>query len=176
MSPENSQSIHSAPYRAGPKAREHEWMKIKKMLSQQVIEPAHMSWLAPILFAPRKGGSLPFCVDYRRLTAVTKRDSYPIPCMDKCINYLGEVAVFSTPDANSGNWQVKVDEADQDKTAFTDRHGLCRFLRMPFGFKNAPRIFHRAMKVVLSPEKWQYAIVNLDNIVVFFRSPSNEIA
>lgn len=70
--------------------------------------------------------SLRFCIDYRKLSAVTIRDSYFLPRMDESIDSLGELTGFSTADASSGYWQIDIDERDPDKTAFTSNHGLHR--------------------------------------------------
>lgn len=72
---EKTQPIRSAPYRDGPKTREFEEAEIDKMLLQEVIEPAQTEWATPIAFASKKDGSLHFCVEYKKLNAVTKRDS-----------------------------------------------------------------------------------------------------
>ena len=74
----------SAPYRAGPKARELEEAEIKKQLEAKVIEPAQSEWGAPVLFVPKKCGKLRFCVDYRKLNSMTIKDAYPLP---SCLLY-----------------------------------------------------------------------------------------
>lgn len=74
------------------------------MLSHKVMEPAQTEWAARIVFALKKDGSICFCVDYRKLNAVTKRDSYAIPRMDECIHSLGEVEVFPTLDTDIVYW------------------------------------------------------------------------
>lgn len=65
------------------------------------MEPAQMEWASPILFAPKKDGTLQFCVDYGKLNAVTKRVFYSIPWMNECFAFLGDAAVSSMLDANS---------------------------------------------------------------------------
>ena len=110
------------------------------MLAIDVIEPVTSEWAAPVVFAPKKDGLQRFCVDYRRLNAVTVRDSYPISRMDECIDSLGDSQVFSTLDCNVGYWQIEIEEEDKDKTAFVTHHGLFRFKRMPFGLRNAPSL------------------------------------
>ena len=84
--------------RAGPKERELEKMEIDKMKESGVIQPSTSERAAPIVFAPKKDGTLRFCIDYRRLNLVTIRDSYPIPRMDECIDSLGHAEIFSTLD------------------------------------------------------------------------------
>ncbi|CDF38306.1 unnamed protein product [Chondrus crispus] len=89
-----------------------------------------------------------FCVDYRKLNAVTVRDSYPLPRMGECIDSLG-------------------DATDRDKTTFASHSGLYRFLRMPFALKNAPATFQRAVDIILSRVKWETALVYLDDCGFF---------
>lgn len=60
--PENSQPIHSVHYCVDPKDREFERMEIGKMLLQRVIKPAKTKQAAPIVFHPKKEGSLRFYV------------------------------------------------------------------------------------------------------------------
>lgn len=115
--------------------------RMDKMLLEGVIEPAHTHWAAPTVFAPKKDGSPCFCVDYRKLNAISKRDVYPIPRTDACVESLGEDAFFSTVDADSRYWQVELVYEDLDETAFTSHCGLYRFERMPHELRNAPSPF-----------------------------------
>jgi hypothetical protein len=88
--------IHAKPYRAGPRAMENEASEVQRMLKEGVIEPASSKWASPVVLVPKPDGSMRFCVDYRRLNTLTKRDSYPLPRMDECIDSLGDAPLFST--------------------------------------------------------------------------------
>ncbi len=77
-------------------------------------------------------------VNYRKLNAITVRDPYPIPRMDKCIDSLRSAKIFSTLDCNSGHRQIPIAEKDRDEAAFVCHSGLYCFRRMPFGLTNAP--------------------------------------
>ena len=102
--------IAQPPYRAGPRLfrpcsvlqRQAEQAEVDRMLEQGVIEPTQSAWAYPVLLVPKPDGSLRFCVGYRRLNAVTIRESYPLPRMDECIDSLGDPNVFTTLDCNSG--------------------------------------------------------------------------
>lgn len=166
----DSQPVQAVPYRAGPKMREHEKAEIDKMLKAKVIEPSTSEWASPIVFAPKKDGTLRFCIDYRKLNAMTIRDSYPIPWMDECIDSLRNAAVFSTLDANWGYWQVPIRPDHRPNTSFTSHFGLYQFLRMPFGLKNAPATFQRLMDRILGSVRWQFALVYLDDVIIFSRT------
>ncbi|CAN8076123.1 unnamed protein product [Agarophyton chilense] len=162
-----SRPISQPPYRAGPRTRQIEEENVSKMLEEGVIEAAQSAWASPVVLVPKPDGSLRFFIDYRKLNAVTVRDTYPLPRMDECIDSLGEANVFTTLDANSGYWQVPVAEDDQDKTAFACRAGLYRFKRMPFGLTNALATFQRTLDILLSRYKWKTCLVNLDDLIIF---------
>lgn len=97
----NAKPSFQKPHCAGPVQRKLE-EDIEKMVNLDVIEPATSEWAAPIVFAPKKCGSLCFCVDYLCLKAATVRDSYPISRMDNFIDSLATAKVFLTLDCNSG--------------------------------------------------------------------------
>ncbi|UYV81241.1 hypothetical protein LAZ67_20000442, partial [Cordylochernes scorpioides] len=67
-------------------------------------------------------------------------------------------------------WQIEVDEADREKTAFITPDGLYEFLVMPFGLCNAPATFERMMDKILKGLKWTMALCYLDDIVVYSKS------
>ncbi len=122
-----SKPVYTQPHRAGLKARAHEEEEINRMLSMGVIEPARSEWTSPIVLVPKSDGSLRYCVDYRRLNALTVREAYPLPCMDEYIDSLGDATVFATLDCNSGYWQIPVHPDNRNETTFTSHFGTFRF-------------------------------------------------
>ena len=136
------------------------------MLEKGVIEPTHSPWASPVVLVAKKDGSTRFCVDYRKLNAVTKPDVFPLPRIDDCLDVLEGAKYFSTLDLNSGFWQVKMQESSAEKTAFTTHCGAFEFRVMPFGLINAPSTFQRLMERVLeglTPVKCQ---VYIDDVLV----------
>jgi hypothetical protein len=111
------------------------------MLDQQIIRPSQSQWSSPVVLVRKKNGKLRFCVDYRKLNNVTKKDRYPLPRIDELLESLSEASWYTTLDLASGYWQLKVREEDKAKTAFVTKHGLFEFNVMPFGLCNAPATF-----------------------------------
>lgn len=72
------------------------------MIKKSVIETAMLEWASPVGFAPKKDEKLRFCVNYRKLSAMTVRDPYPLPRIEKCIKSLENATIFSTADCISG--------------------------------------------------------------------------
>ena len=115
----------------------------------------------------KKDGTTRFCNDYRRLNQVTKVDAYPLPHIEDSLNTLGGARFFCSLDLASGYWQVEMDAADREKTAFVTQGGLYEFRVMPFGLVNAPATFERLMERVLRGIAWSECLVYLDDILVF---------
>ena len=145
-------------------------LEVSKMLTAGVIEPATTDWASPVILVAKTDGTLRFCVYYRKLNALTVKDSYPLPRIDEYLETLGDAAIFSTLDCNSGYWQIPVAKADRDKTTFTCHEGCYRFKRMPFGLCNAPATFQRTLEILLAGLRWKSCLVYLDDIIVFYRS------
>ena len=141
--------------------------EIRKMLKEGVIEPADGPWASPIVLVRKKDGTVRFCVDFRKVNQVTKKDAYPIPRIDDSLDALSGSQFFSTLDLVSGYWQVDVHPKDKEKTAFGTHMGLFQFRKMPFGLCNAPSTFERLMERVLKGLQWHICLLYLDDIVVF---------
>jgi len=120
------------------------------MLSKKIISPSKSPWASPVVLVQKKDGSIRFCIDYRKVNAVTRKDAYPLPRVDDTFDTLAGSSWFSTLDLKSGYWQVEVNPSDREKTAFCTQQGLFEFNVMPFGLCNAPATFQRLMNLVLA--------------------------
>lgn len=105
-------------------------------------------------------------MDYRKLNKVTKKDVHPLPRIDESLERLRHSTLLSSIDLRTGYWQIKVNERDRDKTAFTP-HWLYEFKVLPFGVRTAAATFQRMVNAVLSGLKWQACLVCLEDVVVF---------
>ena len=83
--------------------------------------------------------------------------------------------IFTTFDCNAGYWQVPVAPEDRNKTTFTSYLGTFRYTRMPFGLRNAPATFQRALDIILSGVRWQSCLIYLDDVIVFSRSTDEHL-
>jgi transposase InsO family protein len=144
--------------------------EVQKMLRDGVIRPSQSPWSSPITLIGKPDGSIRFCVDYRKVNAVTERDSYPIPHIQELLDTLQGSKIFTTLDLRSGYWQVDLHPDDIPKSAFICHCGLYEFTRLPFGLVNAPSQFQRLMNMVLSEHIGKICLVYIDDIVIFSKT------
>ncbi|KAL1131203.1 hypothetical protein AAG570_010821 [Ranatra chinensis] len=113
----------------------------------------------------KKDGSYRFCVDYRKVNAVTRRDAYPLPYVSHILDRLRNARYLSSLDVKSAYWPLS--EESKERTAFTvPGRELFQFTRMPFGLHNSPATWQRLIDQVLGPELERHVFVYLDYIIV----------
>lgn len=139
---------------------------VQDMLDHGVIQPSCSPWAAPVVLVLKKDGSTRFCIDYRKLNTVTKKDAYPLPRIDQTLDALANANLFSSIDLISGYWQIELDPSDKENSAFTTSCGLYEFNVMPFGLCGAPNTFQRLMETVIAGLQWEICFVYLDDVII----------
>ncbi|GMF48821.1 unnamed protein product [Phytophthora fragariaefolia] len=107
--------------------------EIQQYLELGLIRPSTSPWASPVLMIRKSDGDIRFCIDYRKLNAVTVKDCYPMPLIDDILDVLRGAKLFSTMDIASGYWNVPMHENSVSKTAFTCKYGLYEWMVMLFG-------------------------------------------
>ncbi|CAM5089101.1 unnamed protein product [Eretmochelys imbricata] len=161
----NAHPIRVQPYRVSPQAKTAIDREIQDMLQMGVICPSGSAWASPVVLVPKPDGEIHFCVDYRKLNAVTHPDNYPMPRIDELLEKLGRAQFISTLDLTKGYWQVPLDESAKERSAFTTHLGLYEFNVLPFGLRNAPTTFQRLVDGLLVG-LGEYAVAYLDDVAI----------
>ncbi|GBL98850.1 Retrovirus-related Pol polyprotein from transposon 297 [Araneus ventricosus] len=153
-----------------PLARKEAERLDNEMVENGIIKELSGPWASLIVLVKKKDGSTRFCVDYRKLNEITKKDSYPLPQIDDTPDALNGSQWFTTLDLKSGYWQVEIRPEDREKTAFTTGQGLWQFKVMPFGLCNTAATFKRLMEAVLRGLSSEACLVYLDGIIIVGRT------
>ena len=130
-------------------------------LSKGFIGPSAAPYASPILMARKPGGGLRFCVDYRKLNLITRKDRYPIPLVDELMGRLSDAKVYTKLDIRQGFHRIRLDPDSSDLTTFRTRYGTYKYNVLPFGLTNGPAAFQRFINDTLGMDY-------LDNFVTAF--------
>lgn len=142
---------------------------VTDLLDKELIWDSASPWGFPVLFVKKPVGWR-MCIDYRALNAVTEKNGYPLPRIQECLDRLGTSVYLTKIDLTSGYWQIRVKEDHIPKMAFNTRYGKFEFTAMPFGLTNAPATFQSMMNNILRPYLDKFAIVYLDDIVIYSKT------
>ena len=157
--------IKQHPYRLNPIKLESLRSEVQYMLENDIIEHSSSDWSSPCILVPKPDGTYRLCTDYRKVNAVTKTDSYPIPRIDDCIDKIGSAMFVSKFDLLKGYWQVPLTEKAKEVSAFVTPDGLYQYKVMPFGMKNAPATFQRMIHALLKDIAGCEAYI--DDVIVY---------
>ena len=130
---------------------------------------------APILFSPKKDGTLRLCVDYRGLNKITRKNRYPLPLINEILDRLSGAKVFTKLDLRDAYYRIRIQEGDEWKTAFRTRYGLFEYVVMPFGLTGAPSTFQAYINEALSDILDVYCIAYMDDIIIYSDSPEQHL-
>ena len=148
-------------------------LQLQELLEKRFIQPSVSPWGAPVLFVKKKNGTLRLCIDYRQLNKLTIKNKYPLPRIDDLFDQLKGASIFSKIGLRSGYHQLRIKDVDVHKTTFRTRYGHYEFLVMPFGLTNATAAFMDLMNRVFRPYVNQFAVVFIDDILVYSKDREN---
>jgi len=138
----------------------------KELLSQDIIEYSNSQWSSPVVPVRKKDGSLRMCVDYRALNRVTKTEKFPMPNITESVYAGHAMRYFTKLDLVKGYYQVPIDEASRQFTAFGTPHNHFQFKRLSFGMKNGAIVFQKNLQQILSDFCFNNVIVYIDDILI----------
>lgn len=162
----DAQPIRQRYYRMSPEKQRILVEQVDEMLGLDVIEPCESAWSSPVLIVNKKNGQPRFCLDSRKLNAVTKRDAYNLPYVSEILDNLRDARYLTSLDLSKAFWQICIAPDDRDKTAFyVPNRGTFRFKRTAFGLTNAPATQQRLVDMLFSEFDLK-VFAYLDDIII----------
>lgn len=141
--------------------------ELTSLLDKEFIQQSKSSAAAPVLFAKKPGGGLRFCVDYRGINAITRKDRYPLPLIKETLNALSSAKWLTKLDVSAAFHKIRIAKGEEWKTAFRTRYGLFEWKVCPFGLTGSPATFQRYINWVLREYLDDFCSAYVDDILVF---------
>jgi hypothetical protein len=148
-----------------------ELVVLKKYLLENLdkgfIEPSQAPYSSPVLFVKKPNGSLRFCIDFRKLNAITRKDRYPLPLIDETLARLTNAKIFTKLDIRQAFHRIRMAAESEDLTTFRTRYGSYKCKVLPFGLTNGPATYQRYMNDILFDYLDVFCTAYLDDILIY---------
>jgi hypothetical protein len=115
------------PYRYAPVLKTEIEARVQEMLKVGLIQYSSIPFSSHVLLVKKKDNIYRFCVDYRHLNAITVKDQYLVPVIDKLLDELNGASWFSSLDLCAGFHQIPMNLANCFKTSFQTHVGHYEF-------------------------------------------------
>ena len=163
--PTNTDKPVYLPHRQIPVQLQSEVRKcLDNWLKQGIIRP----YASQVVIVRKKTSEIRLCVDFRKLNAISIRDSFPLPRVEEALQAVQAAVWFSSFELAQGYLQMAMEEEDIEKTAFcAGSSGLYEFTCMPFGLTNAGASFCRLIEMCIGDQQYVTLLFYLDNICIF---------
>jgi hypothetical protein len=165
------------PVRDGERRRSPEETRrmrdmVNEGIASGIIEDSKSEWCSQLLMVVKKDqeGNVTgerYCVDYRRVNELMKKDAHPLPLPEVMFGQLKGATIFSKMDLTKGFYQISLDPACREILAFSTPDGPKQWTVMPFGIANAPATFQREMQRIFRARLDQSVMVYIDDILIF---------
>ena len=161
--------VRQRPFKYSPAAKKELDKQIKEMLDCGIIVPSNSLWSSAAIIVRKKDNSYRFCVDYRKLNAVSKQISWPLPLLTDVVDALSEnhPQFFSCLDMKSGYFQCPLHPNSRSKTAFSTCDANYEWTRMPQGLSSSTQGFQMLMTQVFKGMLWKSVACYIDDLVIF---------
>ena len=140
---------------------------LKEHLDKGFISPSKAAYASPVLFAKKPGGGWRFCVDYRKINEISKKDAYPHPLINETFRQLYKAKIFTRLDVRHAFNRIRMHPDSKELTAFTTRFGQYEYDVLPFGLTGGPATFQRYINETLFDYLDVFCTAYADDILIY---------
>ncbi|MDI6015466.1 reverse transcriptase/ribonuclease H family protein, partial [Escherichia coli] len=140
---------------------------IHENLKKGFITPSNAPYASPVLMVRKANGELRFCVDYRRLNAISRRNQYPLPLIDETLQRLSKARIYTKFDVRQAFHRLRMDQGSEDLTTFRTRYGSYKYRVLPFGLTGGPGSFQQFINELFLDLLDHFVTVYLDDILIY---------
>lgn len=159
--------IKPSQYTISPYVQKEVHAEIDRLLLIDAIFPCRSARNNPLIVVRKPTGKVRLCLDARKLNAVTTKDAYPQPQMNRIWSQLTGTRVLSSVDFSDAYHQVELEEEANAKTAFSvSGKGFFAYARMPFGLCISGATLCRLDDQVLGCDLEPHVFVYIDDVII----------
>ena len=144
---------------------------LHKHLNSGFIIPSKVTYTSPILFKLKLNKEWRFCIDYRKLNRITKKDKYPSPLINKTFHRITRAKVFIKLNIRYAFHRIRIHLDSKVLTAFNTYYKAYQYKIIPFGLYNGPATFQRFINSALKGLLNIIYTAYVNNILIYSKNP-----
>ena len=168
-----SKPVSQRPYPIAMKHYDGVKNKINKLLDTKAICSSHSSWSALIIIIYKGDGGKHLIIDYRTLSKVTQKFSWPMPKVKDIFSKLNSAQYFCILNLWARYHHILLNNVLIPKTVFTSPFGKYKYLKVPFRLTKASALFQKLRKRVL--KDLFSVIAYLNNIIIYSKTAKEHL-
>jgi len=141
-----------------------------KHLNKDFISSSSASYTSLILFVEKKDDSLRFCIDYRKLNALIKRDRYSLSLIDETLARIQESKYLTRLNIIVAFNKLRMHSDSEDLTIFIISFDFYKYHVMSFKLINDSTFYQHYMNNVLFDYLHQFCQIYLDDIIIYSKT------
>ncbi len=149
----------------------HKLQKIKKYLiehlNKEFIFSSFTSYVLLILFIEKKNDSLRFCINYRKLNALIKRNHYSLSLIDEIFTWIQESKYLIWLNIIVAFNKLRMHSDNEDLTIFIIFFDSYKYHVMLFELINESTFYQHYMNDVLFEYLHQFCQIYLNDIIIY---------
>jgi hypothetical protein len=122
---------------------------------------------SPVLFAKKPNDGLRLCVNYWKLNARTRKNTYFLPLIEKTLKHFSRTRVYIKLNIRQTFYRIRINEKSKDLTIFRIWFGQYKYKMLPFRFCNGLSIFQQYINFVLFLYLDEFCTTYIDDILIF---------
>ncbi len=141
-----------------------------KHLNKDFISSSSASYASLILFVEKKDDSLRFCVDYRKLNALIKRNRYSLSLINETLARIQESKYLTQLNIIVAFNKLRMHSDSKDLTIFITFFDFYKYHVMSFELINGSTFYQHYMNDMLFDYLHQFCQIYLDDIIIYSKT------
>jgi hypothetical protein len=112
-------------------------------------------------------GALCLYVNYQKLNAITKKDQYLLPLIDKLLKQLSKAKIFTKINICQGFHRIQMYSDSEDMTTFRTRYGSYKYKVMPLGLINGLATFQHYVNDTFMDYLDNFLTAFVDDLLIY---------
>ena len=140
---------------------------LEKNLKKEFITISFSLFVSSILFAKKSNDQLRFCVNYRKLNFITRKNRYSLSLIDETLTQLSKIKIFTRLNIRQTFHRVRIREENENLTIFRTRFESYKYRVMSFELINESAIYQHYMNDILFDLLDKFVTTYFDDILIY---------